>query len=50
MLSELEKEIYRYSKRQMTWFKRDKKVKWFSPSEKSKMEKAVKTFIDKKSR
>ncbi len=50
MLSELENEIYRYAKRQMTWFKRDKNVKWFAPSDKSKIEKIVKTFIDKKQR
>ncbi len=39
MLSELEKEIYRFSKRQTTWFKRDKNIKWFSLFEKSKIEK-----------
>ena len=27
----LEKEIWRYAKRQMTWFKRDKEIKWFVP-------------------
>jgi len=62
MLSELEKEIYRYAKRQMTWFKRDTRldsrgrsvdarrenVKWFSPKENKRIEKLVKTFIDKK--
>ena len=50
MLSEIEKESYQYAKRQMTWFKRDKKTKWFSPSEKSKIEKLVTIFIDKKNR
>lgn len=33
MIKKLENEIYQYSKRQMTWFKRDKNIKWFSPSE-----------------
>lgn len=28
MLLELEKEIIHYAKRQMTWFKRDKRIKW----------------------
>ena len=28
MLAELEKEIVRYAKRQMTWFKRDKEIHW----------------------
>jgi len=48
MLKELEKEIYRFSKRQITWFKRDKSIKWFSPTEKNKIYKEVKNFIDKK--
>lgn len=30
MLEILEKEIERYAKRQMTWFKRDKDIKWIS--------------------
>jgi tRNA A37 N6-isopentenylltransferase MiaA len=28
MINQLEKEIIKYSKRQMTWFKRDKRIKW----------------------
>ena len=28
MLEQLEKEIIKYSKRQLTWFKRDKRIKW----------------------
>ncbi len=28
MLEQLEREIIRYSKRQMTWFKRDKRIRW----------------------
>lgn len=28
MIDKLEKEIWRFSKRQMTWFKRDKRIKW----------------------
>lgn len=32
-LVKLKNEIYQYSKRQMTWFKRDKNIKWFSPTD-----------------
>jgi len=34
MLKRLNSEIYKYAKRQMTWFKRDKKIKWFEASKK----------------
>lgn len=34
----------KYSKRQMTWFKRDKEIKWFSPSQ----EKDIEKYISKK--
>ncbi|MBV9349577.1 MAG: tRNA (adenosine(37)-N6)-dimethylallyltransferase MiaA [Patescibacteria group bacterium] len=30
MLTELEKEIRKYAKRQMTWFKRNKEIQWFT--------------------
>ena len=45
MLKKLETEIWRYAKRQMTWFKRDKNIKWFRPEEKDKIEKEIKDFI-----
>jgi len=32
MLEKLFIEIRHYAKRQMTWFKRNKKIKWFTPS------------------
>ena len=32
MLKKLNSEIYHYAKRQMTWFKRDKEIKWFDIS------------------
>jgi len=32
MLEKLKSEIYKYAKRQMTWFKRDKDIKWFDAS------------------
>ena len=30
-------ETLRYAKRQMTWFKRDKNIKWFEPEEVNKI-------------
>jgi tRNA dimethylallyltransferase len=30
MLVELENEIWKFARRQMTWFKRDKRIKWVS--------------------
>jgi tRNA dimethylallyltransferase len=30
MITQLEKEIVRYAKRQMTWFKKDKRIKWLT--------------------
>ncbi len=32
MIEKLSTEIWRYAKRQITWFKRDKRIKWFNPS------------------
>lgn len=34
MIEKLNLEIYQYAKRQMTWFKRDKEIKWFNASKK----------------
>ena len=42
MLTKLETEIWHYAKRQRTWFKRNKNIKWFKPKQKSKM---LKIFI-----
>ena len=33
LVSKLETEIYRYMTRQMTWFRRDKEIKWFDAHE-----------------
>ena len=35
MIDELSRAIWRYAKRQDTWFKRDKNIRWFDPSKKS---------------
>jgi len=50
MIKLLEREINQYSKRQYTWFKRNKEIKWFDISKtgvKTKIKSAVYTFIDK---
>lgn len=45
MVEKLYVEIRRYAKRQMTWFKRNKKIKWFRPDEYRKIENYLnKTF------
>lgn len=45
MLAELERAIWQYSRRQMTWFKRNKKIIWFNPKEVKKIEKLTKEFL-----
>lgn len=35
----------KYAKRQMTWFKRDKKIKWFSSSQKKEIARYLKTKL-----
>ncbi|MEE8131852.1 MAG: tRNA (adenosine(37)-N6)-dimethylallyltransferase MiaA [Candidatus Paceibacterota bacterium] len=43
MIETLNKEIYRYSKRQMTWFRRDKNIYWVKKEKEA--EKLVKRFL-----
>jgi tRNA dimethylallyltransferase len=38
-------EIWHYAKRQMTWFKRDRRIKWFKPTDRQKIEKTIAPFI-----
>lgn len=38
-------ETLKYAKRQMTWFKRDKEIKWFSPLQTKEIEKYLKSKI-----
>ena len=45
LIQKLETEIWRYSKRQITWFKRDKRIKWFKPTETNKIEQEIKAFL-----
>ena len=44
-IQKLETEIWRYAKRQITWFKRDKNIKWFSPRETRKIDKSLAGFV-----
>lgn len=45
MLEGLETEIWHFAKRQMRWFKRDGRIKWFKPSEVKNIEKEIRRFI-----
>ena len=45
MLEKIETESWQFAKRQMRWFKRDPRIKWFSPSEVGKVEREIKKFI-----
>lgn len=46
MIQKLEIEIWRYAKRQATWFKRDKNIKWFHPKKVKEIEKIINSFLD----
>lgn len=41
----LNTEIWHYAKRQMTWFKRNKKIRWFEPSQILEIEKLSRTRL-----
>lgn len=41
MVSNLNTQIYQFAKRQITWFKRDKDIKWIDASDKKKINKIV---------
>ena len=42
---QLETADWQYARRQWQWFKRDKNIKWFSPTAGKKMEKEVRKFL-----
>ncbi|MHB0978108.1 MAG: tRNA (adenosine(37)-N6)-dimethylallyltransferase MiaA [Minisyncoccota bacterium] len=44
-IEQLYSAIKDYSKRQMTWFRRNKKIKWFAPNEYGKIEKWAKNML-----
>ncbi|MEQ1561708.1 MAG: tRNA (adenosine(37)-N6)-dimethylallyltransferase MiaA [Nitrospira sp.] len=45
LIKKIEIENWRYAKRQMTWFKKDKRIKWFPLSDIKDIEKEVDRFI-----
>lgn len=47
-IEKLNTEIWHYAKRQKTWFKRDKNIRWFDPKNIMGIEKETLDFINKK--
>ena len=45
MIEQLNTAIWQYAKRQMKWFKRDKDIEWFSPSQTKEIERKVRRFL-----
>ena len=45
MITHLKNEIWHFAKRQMTWFKRDKRIAWYTTRDLNKIEKNIKTFL-----
>ncbi len=45
MIEQLEAEIWKFSKRQMVWFKRDTRIHWFNPKEWTAIKKLSKDFL-----
>lgn len=45
MVEKLKTEIWHYAKRQMTWFKHDKRIFWFKPTDISKIHTHIKNFL-----
>lgn len=43
----IKRDTRHYAKRQMTWFKRDKRIRWLSPTNFKKAQKIIKKFIEK---
>lgn len=46
MLAKLQTEIWRYAKRQMTWFRRDKRIFWLNPIDTSKIHAHIQNFLN----
>ena len=44
MIEKLSTEIWRYAKRQLTWFRREKNIMWFSPNDKTIFAAVADTF------
>ena len=48
MIEKLEIAIWQYAKRQLTWFKRDKEIKWVTPSQTTKTVEMLKKWLSGK--
>ncbi len=47
MFDQLSFEIWHYAKRQMTWFKREKRIEWYSPDAAALVLRRVNTFLER---
>lgn len=45
MLAQLETAIWQYTRRQKTWFKRNKEIQWFSSPKNKKITRVVRQFL-----
>lgn len=45
MLEQIQIKSQQFAKRQMTWFKKDSRIKWFAPTDFSKISKVVNKFL-----
>jgi tRNA dimethylallyltransferase len=45
LVANIERDDWRYAKRQRTWFKRNKKIRWFLPNKKQGIQKVVRDFL-----
>lgn len=48
-VDEIKKNTRRYAKRQLTWYRKDENIKWFSPFEKEEILEYILNHLDKKS-
>ncbi|TSC57665.1 MAG: tRNA dimethylallyltransferase [Parcubacteria group bacterium Greene0416_79] len=48
MIERLQTEIWRYAKRQMTWFRRNARIKWFRPNEHAAITEEAARFLNDK--
>jgi tRNA dimethylallyltransferase len=46
LILKLQNEIWHYAKRQMTWFKRDKSIRWFSTKDIRKINENITDWIN----
>ncbi len=48
LIERLSSKIWQYAKRQMTWFKKDQRIQWYTPDQNEAIKELVKNFIGKK--